>query len=97
MTLFGTISYVVNMAVGLAAMWTGRRFGKLHHVLYAVVFAAAILSMVLEPAPTLWLTLGALAALPFARARSRWHPALASLGLVGYILALFPSLVPGGV
>lgn len=76
------------MLVGVVAQTSRIRFGAVHHALYATAFAGAIAAAVLEPHPGLLVTLGALAALPSARPRTIWHPALAALGLLGYGAAL---------
>lgn len=88
LTLVGLSLYAVNLAVGLAAQLWGIRFGRFHHVLYGTVFAAAIAAAILEFHPSLLVTLAALAAFPKARPRTSWHPALAVLGLLGYVPAL---------
>lgn len=86
--LGGAAVYVLNMLVGLAAKLRGTRFGVWHHVLYAVVLAAALLALVLDFHPALLVTLTALAALPAVPARTVWHPVLATLGLCGWAIAL---------
>ena len=80
--------YGLNMLVGLAAKLRGMKFGVWHHVLYAVVFAAAIAATVFAWRPALLVTLAALAAMPWVSARTGWHPALAVVGFGGYLLAL---------
>ena len=78
-------TYLMTMAVGLVA-WVGHvGFGRLHHVLYFVTFAAAGAAAWREFHPGLLVTLAALAGLPFTRPRTRWHPGLAVIGLVGYV------------
>jgi len=81
--------YVVNCAAGLAAQLGLVRLGVWHHVLYAVVFATTIAAVVFAFHPALLLTVAALALFPRARPRTRSHPALAVLGLLGYLLAFF--------
>jgi hypothetical protein len=93
--IFGFSVYVVNCAAGLAAQLGLVRLGVWHHVLYAAVFAAAIAALVFAFHPALLLTIVVLAVFPRARPRTLSHPALAVLGLVGYLLAFF--LRPGFV
>lgn len=87
MTLLALVLYLVNVGVGLAAAGSARGFGRLHHVLYAIVCAGALAALWVDRHPGLWLTAAALAALPLVRARSRLHPVLAGAGLCGYVLA----------
>ena len=84
----GLALYLGNVTIGLLAQFFGRRFGVWHHVLYAAVFAGAIAATVAAFHPALVVTLAALAVFPRARPRTPWHPALAAIGLVGYVLAL---------
>ena len=86
----GLGTYLLNFAVGLLAQFRRKRFGVWHHVLYAVVFAAAIGAAVFAFHPALLVTLLALAVFPKARPRTRLHPALAVLGLAGYLLSFVP-------
>ncbi len=88
MLWIGLGPYLLNCAVGLAAQLGHFRFGVWHHVLYAVVFASAVATALLAFHPALVLPLVALLALPRARPRTAWHPALALTGLLGYGLAL---------
>lgn len=81
----GAVLYVGNLAVGLTAQARGTHFGRLHHWLYAVVFAAAITATLFAWHPALLLTLAALAALPATKPRTAWHPAMAILGALGYV------------
>jgi len=83
----GLALYGMNLGVGLAARFGGARFGVWHHVLYALVAASALAAAVLSFHPALLLTLASLALIPLPPARSGWHPALAGMGLVGYVLA----------
>ena len=87
MLIFGFSVYVVNCAAGLAAQLGLVRLGVWHHVLYAVVFATTIAPLVFALHPALLLTAAVLALFPRARPRTLSHPALAVLGLVGYLLA----------
>ena len=82
----GLGAYALNLGVGLLAQLGGHRFGVWHHVLYAVVFATAVLAAVLAFHPALIVTLLALAAFPKARPRTVLHPTLAAFGLLGYLL-----------
>jgi len=84
----GLCLYGVNLCVGLAARFGGARFGVWHHILYALVVTSTLAASVLDFRPGLLLTVIALAAIPRPPARSPWHPALALLGLAGYLLAL---------
>ena len=84
----GASLYVLNMLVGTAAKLRGTRFGVWHHVLYAVVFGAALLATLIDFHPALVVTIIALAAMPKVPARTVWHPVLATLGLAGWALAL---------
>lgn len=83
----GLSLYVLNLAVGTAAQ-LGMRFGVWHHVLYAVVFAGAIAAAIWAFHPALLLTLAALSIMPKTRPRTPWHPAVAVLGMLGYLGAL---------
>ena len=85
MTRAAFLLYAGTMLVGLIAQLRWLRFGVLHHVLYFLSFAAAIAATFLEFHPGILLTLVALTTLPMTRPRTRWHPALAVLGLVGYV------------
>lgn len=91
-TLSAFSLYLGNVTIGVLARFFGRRFGILHHVAYATVFAAATVALLTEYHPALWITLGALAAFPRARPRSAWHPTLAAIGALGYLLALATHL-----
>lgn len=84
----GFVLYATNCIVGIVAHLFRIGFGVLHHVLYAVVFGSAILAAIDTRHPALVLTLASLAALPRARPRTIWHPLLAAIGFVGYILAV---------
>lgn len=84
----GIFLYIGNLVVGAMAQ-TGRyRFGRVHHVLYFLVFAAALLAGALNFQPALLLTVGALAVLPRSRPGTWRHPTVALVGLSGYALAL---------
>lgn len=82
--------YLANVVLGVVAQFTGLRFGRWHHALYAAVFVTALLAAVLDFRPGLILTIAALAWFPKARPRTWLHPLLAMLGLVGYAVALWP-------
>jgi hypothetical protein len=84
----GVSLYVLNMLVGAAAKLRGTRFGVWHHVLYAVVFASALLATVIDFHPALLVTMAALAAMPTVPARTVWHPVLSTVGLAGWAAAL---------
>lgn len=86
----GLGTYLLNIGVGLMAQFRRTRFGAWHHVLYAVVFGAAIAATVFAFHPALLLTVGALAVFPKARPRTRLHPVLAVVGLAGYLLSFVP-------
>lgn len=88
MLLLGLSIYLLNCAVGLSAQFGLVRFGVWHHVLYAVVFASTIAALLFAFHPALLVTTLALAVFPRARPRTRWHPALAVIGLLGYLFAL---------
>lgn len=77
--------YAGTMLVGVIAQMRWYRFGWVHHVLYFLCFAGALAAAWTDFHPALLLTLAALAALPLARPRTPWHPALALLGLLGYV------------
>ncbi|MEX1368641.1 MAG: hypothetical protein AB1Z98_36270 [Nannocystaceae bacterium] len=83
----GLSLYVLNLGVGTAAQ-LGLRFGVIHHVLYALVFAGAIAAAIWAFHPALLLTLAALTIMPKTRPGTPWHPAIAVLGLLGYVGAL---------
>lgn len=87
MFALGFMVYLVNVLVGLAAQLGNVRFGIWHHVLYALVFATAIAATLFDFHPALLLTLAALALFPRARPRTLWHPMLAAIGLLGYLIA----------
>ena len=92
LTWLGFGLYLANVALGLGVQWrlvSTRRVRWVHHSLYGLVFASALLaglSAVLSgrfPWPLL-VTLGALALMPRYRGGSRPHSVLAALGLAGY-------------
>ena len=87
----GVSLYLLNFAIGVAAQFTKLRFGVWHHILYGLVFITAIAAALFAFHPGLLLTLAALAAFPKARPRTLIHPVLAVIGLLGYVLVLFPS------
>lgn len=87
MLFVGLGFYALNLTVGIAAQ-AGLRFGVWHHALYAVVFVTTVAAVVWAFHPGLLLTLAVLLCFPEARPHSLWHPVLAVLGLVGYLLAL---------
>lgn len=89
MLVVGLALYLVNCAAGLAAQLGLVRLGIWHHVMYAVVFAGTIAAAVFAFHPALLVTLLALAVFPRARPRTVSHPALAVIGLAGYLFALF--------
>jgi hypothetical protein len=81
--------YVLNLVVGVVAQFRVYHFGVVHHILYFIVFAAALLAAVMRFHPALLLTLCALAAMPKSKP-GRWlHPACALLGLLGYCCAIW--------
>jgi polyferredoxin len=88
--------YIANLALGVGVQFklvSTKRWHWVHHALYAVVFAgalAATLGSVVLGARwwPMVLTLGALAVLPRYKGGSRPHMTLATLGFVGYVLAL---------
>ena len=88
MLLVGLSLYVTNCMVGVSAQLGLARFGVWHHVLYAVVFASTIAALLFAFHPALIVTTLALAVFPRARPRTYWHPALAVIGLAGYLFAL---------
>lgn len=88
----GFALYLVNMGLGLCAQLLRARFGWWHHALYVVVFAMAGLAWLGTGAHALLITLAALALFPRARPHTWRHPALAAVGLLGYILAVFEVL-----
>lgn len=89
MSLLAFALYLGNAALGLYAQLGRRRFGIWHHLAYATVFAAAIAATIVDFHPALLLTLAVLVVFPKARPRTPWHPGLAALGAVGYLVALF--------
>ncbi len=89
----GLSLYALNLVVGLVARTGKIRFGRAHHALYALVFLAAGAAWWHTRALPLGITLAALALMPLAPARSALHPALAAVGLVGY-LGAYVSLSP---
>jgi hypothetical protein len=88
--------YCVNLVVGAIAQARWYHFGRAHHVLYFVVFAAALVAAVLRFHPAFLLTLAALALMPKTRSQRLLrqpfgpyvHPLLAFIGLVGYCLVM---------
>jgi len=80
--------YLLNFAVGLAAQFRLARFGLWHHLLYFLVFAAAVAALGLTREGWLLITVACLAAFPKARPHTWLHPTLGVVGLVGYLLAL---------
>lgn len=81
----GATLYASNLAVGLAAQLLHKRFGALHHWLYALVFAAAIAATMLAFHPALLLTIVALAAMPLTKPHTPLHPSVATTGALGYL------------
>jgi hypothetical protein len=81
----GTAVYLLNCAIGLMAQLGRRKFGAWHHVAYALVCVTAVAALVWAYHPALWLTALALVLFPRARPHTIWHPALAVLGLLGYL------------
>ena len=88
MSILAFALYLANALLGVAAQLGRRRFGIWHHVAYATVFAAAIAAAIVEFHPALLLTLAVLVVFPKARPHTPWHPGLAVLGGVGYLVAL---------
>lgn len=88
MVLFALALYLGNAGLGTLAQLGRRRFGVWHHIAYATVFAATIAATIAAFHPALLCTLAVLAAFPRARPRTPWHPGLAALGAVGYLVAL---------
>ncbi len=84
----GLALYGVNLLIGLCARFGGARIGVWHHVFYALVSASALAATVLAFHPGLLLTLAALAVIPIPKARTVWHPAIAAVGLAGYLIAV---------
>lgn len=80
--------YVVNCLVGLVAQFGGIGFGGWHHALYAIVLVAAVLALPGNFGPGMCVVVAALLLFPRARPRTFWHPLLAGLGLLGYVLTL---------
>lgn len=80
--------YLLNFAVGLGAQLFGLRLGIWHHVLYGFVFAGAVGAAITSWHIGMVVTLVALALFPKARPRTPWHPALAVVGLLGYLWTL---------
>ena len=87
MFAFACTSYFTNIVLGLAAQLGVIRLGFLHHVLYALVFALAVLALWSHDGWGMWLVVTVLSVFPFARPRTPWHPGLAAIGALGYVLA----------
>ena len=77
--------YLLNLGVGLCAQLLGTKFGVAHHLLYALVFAAALAAAAFAYQPALLLTLAALAAMPLTTPGRAAHPAVACVGALGYV------------
>lgn len=88
MLVFAFVCYLANVAMGLAAQFGGMRFGVWHHVLYAVVVVTTLAAGAFAFHPGVLLTVAVVLAFPKARPRTIWHPALAVVGLLGYLWAL---------
>lgn len=88
MTLVAALLYVFNCLVGVVAQVGGVGFGRWHHALYALVFAWAVVALVVDFHPGLCVTVAALALFPRARPRTVWHPLLAVIGLLGHGVTL---------
>lgn len=84
--------YALNLCVGVSAKAFGAKFGVWHHVLYALVFAAAVVAAIFAFDPWLLMTIAALVAIPSVSARSNWHPVIALVGGVGYVGAVLSQL-----
>lgn len=79
--------YAANMLVGVVA-WRGwYTFGKAHHVLYFVVFAAAVAAAIFAFHAALMITIAALATMPLTRPHKWQHPVVAIVGFAGYCVA----------
>jgi hypothetical protein len=89
----GLALYAFNLLVGLAAWHWRIHFGWFHHFLYALVFLSTVAATIFRFHPALLVTVACLAGLPSTRPRSFWHPALAIVGFLGYVLAV---LTPWG-
>lgn len=88
MQLFAALLYLLNCVVGVVAQVGGVGFGRWHHALYALVFAAAVAALLVNFHPGLCVTVAALTMFPRARPRTVWHPLLAVIGLLGHVVAL---------
>ncbi|MCL4871826.1 MAG: hypothetical protein KJ063_22945 [Anaerolineae bacterium] len=80
--------YLINLGVGAAAQFTHLHFGKWHHLLYFIVFLAAIGAVVRHFHPALLLTLTMLALMPKSKPGTWRHPAAALLGFTGYLVTI---------
>lgn len=83
----GASLYAINLAVGLAAQVLRANFGAFHHWLYALVFATTVAAAVFAFHPALLVTVVALAAMPLTKPRTIWHPSVAVVGALGYVVA----------
>ena len=81
----GAALYAINLGVGLSAQVLHTELGALHHWLYALVFAAALAACIFSFHPALLVTLVALALMPTTKPRTLRHPAIASVGALGYL------------
>lgn len=77
--------YLINLGVGLCAQVLGAQFGLAHHILYALVFLAALAAAAFAFHPALALTLVALAAMPLTKPGRAAHPTVACAGALGYV------------
>lgn len=81
-------SYLLNVLVGLLAQLRLIHLGWVHHALYFWVFISSLAALILLRELWLILTVACLALFPRAKPRTWLHPTLASVGLIGYVLAI---------
>lgn len=83
-------TYFVTMLLGLAARVRNTRFGRWHHVLFALSFITTAVAIVVQPSVGQILPSAVLLILPMTRPRtSRVHDGVAVLGAVGWAVVVF--------
>lgn len=87
MLVIATASYALSCAVGLAATWSRRSLGALHHVFFALSWITTALALLLDFRIGLLLVAAVLVAFPFARPHTRVHVLLALAGVAGHAVA----------
>lgn len=81
--------YTATMMLGVTATFTRMRFGKLHHMLYALTCVVTALAVFFTTVLPLLPLVACLAAMPWCSPRRRIH---AIVGITGFLAAFLPLL-----